>query len=274
MIKNKVITYTINELQPYIDWMYFFYAWSMNGKADDAKAELKTDALELLDEMNGKYHAQGVFSLYDANGDGDDIVIGNTRLPLLRQQKEKSDGNPNICLSDFLRPLSSGIKDMLGIFATSVDQALVNDYKGDPYTEMLAQTLADRLAEATAERLHEDIRKHHWGYAPDEQLSMEELLQEKYQGIRPAIGYPSLPDTSMNFLIAELVDMSAIGIVLTENGMMIPHASVSGLMFAHPKSFYFDLGKIGEDQLNDYARRRNMPTNSVRKFLQTRVIRK
>lgn len=274
MIKNKVITYTINELQPYINWMYFFYAWSMNGKADDAKAELKADALKLLREMNGKYHTQGVFSLYDANGDGDDIVIGNTRLPLLRQQKEKSDGSPNVCLSDFLRPLSSGIKDTLGIFATSVDQALVNDYKGDPYTEMLAQTLADRLAEATAERLHEDIRKHHWGYAPDEQLTMEELLQEKYQGTRPAIGYPSLPDTSMNFLIAELVDMSAIGIELTENGMMIPHASVSGLMFAHPKSFYFDLGKIGEDQLNDYARRRNMPADSVRKFLQTRVIRK
>ena len=131
----------------------------------------------------------------------------------------------------------------------------------------LAQLLADRLAEAAAERMHEQVRKDIWGYAKDEQLTIPEMLVEKFQGIRPAVGYPSLPDTSLNFVLDELIDMKQIGIRLTESGAMKPHASVSGLMMAHPQARYFNLGKIGADQLQDYARRRGLPVEVCRKFL-------
>jgi cobalamin-dependent methionine synthase I len=153
------------------------------------------------------------------------------------------------------------------VFATSVDMGLETDFAHDAYQKMMVQLLADRLAEATAERMHEEVRKHYWGYAPDEQLTMEELHVEKFQGIRPAVGYPSLPDTSLNFVIDELIGMRQIGIRLTESGAMKPHASVSGLMIAHPQARYFTLGKIGEDQLADYARRRGLPVEMMRKFL-------
>ena len=129
------------------------------------------------------------------------------------------------------------------------------------------QLLADRLAEATAERMHEEVRKNYWGYAPNENLTMEELHMERFQGIRPAVGYPSLPDTSFNFLIDSVLDMRDIGIRLTESGAMKPHASVSGLMISHPKARYFTIGKIGEDQLVDYSRRRGLPVEVCRKFL-------
>ena len=132
---------------------------------------------------------------------------------------------------------------------------------------MMMQLLADRLAEATAERMHEEVRKHFWGYAKDEHLSIPEMQIEKFQGIRPAVGYPSLPDTSLNFVLDELLDMKQIGIRLTESGAMKPHASVSGLMMAHPKARYFSIGKIGEDQLRDYACRRGLPVEVCRKFL-------
>jgi cobalamin-dependent methionine synthase I len=132
---------------------------------------------------------------------------------------------------------------------------------------MMAQLLADRLAEAAAERMHEQVRKEYWGYAKDEQLTIPEMLIEKFQGIRPAVGYPSLPDTSLNFVLDELIDMKQIGIRLTESGAMKPHASVSGLMMAHPQARYFKIGKIGEDQLQDYARRRGLPIEVCRKFL-------
>jgi cobalamin-dependent methionine synthase I len=131
----------------------------------------------------------------------------------------------------------------------------------------MAQTVADRLAEATAEKMHQEVRTRYWGYAPDEHLSMQQLHIEAFQGIRPAIGYPSLPDTSVNFILSDLLDMKQIGIRLTESGMMTPHASVCGFMFAHPKARYFDLGKIGEDQLRDYAHRRGVPVELMRRFL-------
>lgn len=131
----------------------------------------------------------------------------------------------------------------------------------------MSQVLSDRLAEGTAEKMHEQVRREYWGYAPNEKLSMKQIHNEEYQGIRPAVGYPSLPDTSLNFIISEIIDMKGIGIRLTENGMMIPHASVSGFMFAHPQSKYFDLGKIGNDQIVDYANRRGLPIELVKKFL-------
>jgi cobalamin-dependent methionine synthase I len=132
---------------------------------------------------------------------------------------------------------------------------------------MMAQLLADRLAEAAAERMHEQVRKEYWGYAKDENLSIPDMLVEKFQGIRPAVGYPSLPDTSLNFVIDDLIDMKQIGIRLTESGAMKPHASVSGLMLAHPQARYFSIGKIGEDQFRDYAHRRGLPLELCRRFL-------
>ena len=271
--KNKIITYNISEIVPYINWAYFFYAWSMNGKAKDAQQELRSEAEKLLADMEGRYHTRAVFALCEANSEGDDIIINGTRVPMLRQQKV-IPGKPNLCLADFIRPASSGIKDTIGLFATSVDAAFTSNNEGDPYQRMLSQTLADRLAEATAEKFHEDVRKKYWGYATDEQLTIKDLLAERYQGIRPAVGYPSIPDTSMNFLLYELLDMKGIGINLTESGMMVPHASVSGFMFAHPQSRYFDLGKIDDDQLEDYARRRNKPVEELRKYLASTLLKK
>lgn len=132
--------------------------------------------------------------------------------------------------------------------------------------KMMAQTLSDRLAEAAAERMHEEVRRHYWGYAPAERLTMEEIHAGHYQGIRPAVGYPSLPDTSVNFILQELLNINEIGVRLSESGMMVPHASVSGLMIAHPQAHYFELGRIGEDQLRDYARRRGIPVETARRF--------
>ena len=271
--KNKIITYNISEIVPYINWAYFFYAWSMNGKAKDAQLELRSEAEKLLADMEGRYHTRAVFTLCEANSEGDDIIINGTRVPMLRQQKV-IPGKPNLCLADFIRPASSGIKDTIGLFATSVDAAFTSNNEGDPYQRMLSQTLADRLAEATAEKFHEDVRKKYWGYATDEQLTIKDLLAERYQGIRPAVGYPSIPDTSMNFLLYELLDMKGIGINLTESGMMVPHASVSGFMFAHPQSRYFDLGKIDDEQLEDYAHRRNKPVEELRKYLASTLLKK
>lgn len=271
--KSKIITYNISDVSPYINWAFFFYAWSMNGKAKDAQQELRNEAEQMLADMEGKYHTRAVFALCEANSEGDDIIVNGTRVPMLRQQKV-IPGKPNLCLADFIRPVSSGIKDAIGLFATSVDAAFTSNNEEDPYQRMLSQTLADRLAEATAEKFHEDVRKKYWGYAPDEHLTLMEIFAEKYQGIRPAVGYPSIPDTSMNFLLYDLLDMMGIGIKLTESGMMVPHASVSGFMFAHPQSRYFDLGKIDDEQLEDYARRRNLPIETLRKYLASALLKK
>lgn len=271
--KSKIITYNISDVSPYINWAFFFYAWSMNGKAKDAQQELRNEAEQMLVDMEGKYHTRAVFALCEANSEGDDIIVNGTRVPMLRQQKV-IPGKPNLCLADFIRPASSGIKDAIGLFATSVDAAFTSNNEEDPYQRMLSQTLADRLAEATAEKFHEDVRKKYWGYAPDEHFTLMEIFAEKYQGIRPAVGYPSIPDTSMNFLLYDLLDMMGIGIKLTESGMMVPHASVSGFMFAHPQSRYFDLGKIDDEQLEDYARRRNLPIETLRKYLASALLKK
>lgn len=267
-----ILTYDISDIRPFINWIYFDYAWSMNGKQGEERDRLHADANAMLDSWQGRWHSHAVFDIFDANSDGDDIIVDNRiRLPMLRQQKPAHQGEPNYCLSDFIRPLSSGVKDKIGVFATSVDFGLTKGYDDDVYNKMLSQVLADRLAEGSAELMHSQVRRKYWGYAPDENLSMADIHAEHYQGIRPAVGYPSMPDTSMNFLLDELIDMKGIGIRLTTSGMMQPHASVSGLMFAHPKAKYFDLGKIGEDQLRDYARRRGLPLEIMRKFLAYRL---
>ena len=256
------IVFDIPSLIPYVNWPYFYYAWQV--KEEQEKIRLRTEAEVFLMKIENRYQAYALFELFAANADGDDIVLDEHRIPLLRQQQGKP---PYLCLSDFLRPITSGIKDRVGVFATSVDLGLETDFDFDPYQKMMAQLLADRLAEAAAECMHEQVRKKYWGYAKDEQLSIPDMLIEKFQGIRPAIGYPSLPDASLNFVLNDLLDLRQIGIRLTESGAMKPHASVSGLMLAHPKARYFNLGKIGEDQLRDYARRRGLPIEVVRKFL-------
>ena len=140
-------------------------------------------------------------------------------------------------------------------------------YENDHYKHLMVQTVSDRLAEAATEKMHEYVRKQAWGYAKDEDLSIKDLIIENFQGIRPAVGYPSLPDQSVNFILDELLDMKQIGITLTENGAMKPHATVCGLMFGHPAAKYFSIGKIGEDQLANYAQRRGKPVDEMRKFL-------
>lgn len=261
------LTYDIHEVRPYINWIYFFHAWSLNGKPESEKERIVDDANQVLDSWEGRYHTLAVFDVMEANGDGDDLVMGGVRIPLLRQQHACADGQPDLCLADFVRPLSSGKADRVGAFATTVEPSMEREGSDDVYQRMLSQVLADRLAEATAELMHLQVRRHYWGYAPEENLSMDDLHAERYQGIRPAVGYPSLPDTSVNFLLSDLIGMKQIGIHLTETGMMQPHASVSGFMFAHPKARYFDLGKIGVDQLRDYARRRGVPVELMRRFL-------
>ena len=175
-------------------------------------------------------------------------------------------GAPCLCLSDFVRPRSQGISDQIGIFASTVDARLEQSFPTDDYMHLLAQTLADRLAEATAELGHLLTRREWWGYAPDENLSVDELFMEKYQGKRPAVGYPSIPDQSINFLIDELIDLKSLGITLTESGAMRPHASTSGLMLAHPATRHFSVGQVGEDQLRDYAARRGVSVEWLRRF--------
>ena len=221
--------------------------------------------MDILNQI-GKTHA--LFRLMKANSTDNDIWLEETRLPLLRQQTTKENSEePYLCLSDFVRPKDSGTSDQVGIFATTVDLPTLLVEEDDKYQQLLKQTLADRLAEATAEKAHEEVRKEIWGYAPDEDLTIKQLHQEKYQGMRPAVGYPSLPDLSINFLLDELLDMKQIGITLTENGMMRPHASVSGLMLAHPACRHFSVGKIDEAQLKNYALRRGMPLETMKKFL-------
>ncbi|HEY9551887.1 MAG TPA: vitamin B12 dependent-methionine synthase activation domain-containing protein, partial [Prevotella sp.] len=196
-------TYNIADIEPYINWLYFYHAWGMTGKPAEEKQKLRDDATAMLHSWNGRYHTRGLFELFDANSDGDDLLLGNVRIPMLRQQPVVGSTKPCLCLTDFVRPLSMGIKDKVGVFATTVEASVAMANRSDAYEQMLSQTLADRLAEGTTELLHEAIRKTYWGYAPDENLTVEQMLHEKYQGIRPAVGYPSLPDTSINFLLSD-----------------------------------------------------------------------
>ena len=290
----SIIRYTVHEVSPYINWIYFFHAWGFQPKfaaianihgcdscralwlaafpqEERAKAaeamQLFKEANRMLNRLDEVLAVRCIYRLCRANAEGDNLIIEDTPFPLLRQQTPHPDGSPFLCLSDFIRPLSSGKADTIGLFASSISMESKEYYKEDPYKNLLVQTLADRLAEAATEKMHEYVRKTAWGYAPDESLSIPDLLMEKFQGIRPTVGYPSLPDQSVNFILDKLLDMKRIGITLTENGAMYPHASVCGLMFSHPQAHYFAIGKIGEDQLEDYARRRGMPVEEMRRFL-------
>lgn len=271
---KHLITYRFEELEPYINWLYFFHAWSLNGKPDTEQQRMKDEATQLLHQLADCYHVRAIVGLFPANSDGDDLVLGDGQhIPLLRQQHPSPGCSHTLCLADFVKPIELGETDCVGLFATSVDRGMEADVHDDIYMKMLHQTLADRLAEAAAEKLHYEVRTRLWGYAPDEPEDIGAMLACRYRGIRPAIGYPSLPDTSINFVLNRLLGFSDIGISLTQSGMMIPHSSVSGFMFAHPKAQYFDLGKIGDDQLADYARRRGIPRNIICKFLESSLLR-
>lgn len=289
-----VLSYSISDAAPYINWIYFFHAWGFQPKfatianlhgcdfcrtlwlsrfpeADRAKAveamQLFKEAQRMLVRLENELICKCIYRLCRANADGDNLLLDGMLFPLLRQQSTAANKETYLCLSDFVRPLSSGKTDTVGVFAATVTGYTDSLHGDDPYQHLLIQTLADRLAEAATEKMHEYIRKTVWGYAPDEILSIAELLQEKFQGIRPAVGYPSLPDQSVNFLIDRLLDLKQIGITLTTNGAMHPHASVSGLMLAHPAARYFSVGHIDEEQLEDYACRRGIPVEQMRKFL-------
>ena len=269
------LDYDIGDVSPYINWIYFFHAWGSSRMSLPEREQLQAEAEQRLQRYAGRYRTHAVFRLFKAYSDGEDIVVEGqdarnekreTRIPCLRQQQQGSD---YLCLADFInRQSETGNQTSeIGVFATTTDAGMETDFDHDPYEKMMMQLLADRLAEATAERLHEEVRRRYWGYAPDEQLSIAEMQQEHFKGIRPAVGYPSLPDTSLNFVLDELLDMKQIGIRLTESGAMKPHASVSGLMLSLPEARHFSVGKIGYDQLADYARRRGLPLELMRKFL-------
>lgn len=289
-----------DKLIPYINWAFFFTAWRLSGRYGDlsqlhdcegcqatwlaqfpdeerpkAKEALKLfqDAKRMLYRISDlKIDCCKVcYGFFEAKSDGDDIYINNELFPMLRQQSFQNEG---ICcsLADYVMPASERRTDYIGLFALTAGlgfEALKKQFEteGDSYHQMLLQTLTDRLAEAAAEYLHEKVRKEYWGYAPNESFTPQELLKGKYQGIRPAIGYPSLPDQQQIFILDRLLDVKEIGIQITENGAMYPTASVAGLYFAHPESRYFMIGKISEEQLEDYASRSKQTIESARKFL-------
>ncbi|GAB4146238.1 MAG: methionine synthase [Candidatus Promineifilaceae bacterium] len=285
--------YDLAELRPYIDWTPFFRAWELVGKyphilrdpiIGESASHLFRDAQALLDcIIREKWlTAKAVIGLFPANSvEDDDIAVYTdesratrlTTIHTLRQQMEKPPGRPNMCLADFIAPADTGVADYVGMFAVTAGIGLteLSDRflaAHDDYSRILAQALADRLAEALAERLHERVRREFWGYAPEEALPNEGLIQEQYRGIRPAPGYPACPDHSeKEALFATLRVEENAGISLTENYAMFPTASVSGYYFAHPSAAYFGLGRIGQDQAADYARRKGISLAQAERWL-------
>ncbi|MCB9935783.1 MAG: methionine synthase [Planctomycetes bacterium] len=274
--------YPLAELADYIDWTPFFQAWELAGRyprifEDKAVGEhartLFNDAQRLLQQIvdGRQLRARGVIGLWPAFREGDDIHVQGRVLHTLRQQIKRGEGKPNLALADFVAP--RGTPDWVGGFCVTagigVDE-LVAKYKAehDDYNAIMVKVLADRLAEAFAERMHERVRREFWGYAPAEQLSNEELIAEKYQGIRPAPGYPACPDHTEKATLFELLEATRhTGVTLTEHFAMHPTAAVSGLYFAHPQAQYFGLGKIGLDQVEDYAGRKGMSVEEAERWL-------
>ncbi len=291
----------IKNIIPYIDWKFFFHAWNLSAKfatvtkvnlcghckaqwfaafkeGDREKAmeasKLYDDAqamLNKLKELEAEY-IKAVFVITEAYSQNDTLFIDNIPFAMLRQQR-KNAKDEYISLSDYIAPKSINKKDYLGAFSVTAGAGadyLLNKYKSenDDYSFLLLQSLLDRLAEGATEWLHEKIRKEYWGYASDEELTIPELFTVKYSGIRPAVGYPSIPDQSINFDLHNiLLKSNEIGISLTENGLMYPNASVSGFIFAHPEAKYFAIGPISDDQAEDYMKRRNKEIGLAKKFL-------
>lgn len=300
---------SIETLRKYIDWSFLFKAWRLPGKYKgirlfvseaDKEAWLGTfnkgtdrdkareahgiyvDANAMLDKWIAEksLKCKAIMGFHKAHADVNDIVFyqpdgEDLRFPFLRQQVENKTGTySNLC--DYVAPKNSGLDDYVGSFAITAGIGLKQisekyEKSNDDYSAILAQTLADRLAEAGAEWLHEEIRKKYWGFAPDEKLTLSEMFRIQYRGIRPAIGYPSMPNQADNFLLDKLIPLKEAEISLTENGAMYPNASVSCLVFAHPKSEYFAIGPVGKDQLQDYAKRLDTDVSQLEKWLPDRV---
>ena len=274
------------DLRRYIDWTPFFRAWELHGNypailtdeiVGESATSLFADANAMLDKIiHEKWlRAKGVVGLWPCSRDGDDVLVycdkteAHVRLPFLRQQIAKREGKANMCLADFI----SRDGDWIGGFAVTAGHGIETHLAGfkanmDDYSDIMLKALADRLAEAFAERMHEHVRKELWGYAPDEQFTSEALNREEYRGIRPAPGYPACPDHSLKPTLFDLLDAThQTGITLTESFAMLPTAAVSGLYFGHPQSEYFGVARIGEDQVSDYAARRGLDLDRARQYL-------
>jgi len=274
----------LEDVVPYIDWTFFFSAWELKGRfpaiLEDqrygaAARELYEHAQALLDRIVAQklLTLRGVYGFWRANTVGEDIqlVDADVRFDMLRQQEEIGDGKPNRSLADFIAPAESGIVDHLGAFAATAGigaSELVARYEADhdDYHAIMVKALADRLAEAFAEYLHARARRD-WGYGTNERLSNDDLIHERYRGIRPAFGYPACPDHSEKTKLFALLGAERAGMSLTESCAMTPAASVSGLYFAHPQAKYFNVGRIGRDQLEDYARRKRMDVGEAERWL-------
>jgi 5-methyltetrahydrofolate--homocysteine methyltransferase len=289
---RRIADLPVAVLIDHIDWTPFFATWELTGKypaiLDDATVgaaarSLFADAKEMLKQIVAErwFRASAVIGLWPANSEGDDILVFADEarvhpiatLHTLRQQLARREGRANVALADFVAPRASGLADYIGAFAVTAgtgEQAVVDRFKhaNDDYSAILAKALADRLAEAAAEHMHQRVRKEFWGYAADEALSPGELIAEKYRGIRPAPGYPAQPDhTEKGTLFALLDGENSIGVKLTESFAMWPGASVCGLYFSHPESYFFGVGKIERDQVEDYARRKGMSFAEMERWL-------
>jgi len=288
---RQLHNFPLEEIRKYIDWTPFFQTWMLAGRYPGILTDsvvgveatrLFQDAQKMLDQLiaSRALQANGVVGFFPANAtDSDDVVLSRKEgedpfatFHFLRQQNKKAQGLPNFCLSDFIAPKSSGRQDYMGMFAVTAGlgiEKLLKKYKEaqDDYSDIMVKALADRLAEAFAECLHVLVRKELWGYAPNEQLENEQLIDEVYDGIRPAPGYPACPDHTEKGLLFKLLDASRTGIELTESYAMYPASSVSGFYFASPAAKYFGLGKIDRDQVEEYASRKGMPVTETEKWL-------
>jgi 5-methyltetrahydrofolate--homocysteine methyltransferase len=256
-----------------IDWTFLFLAWELKGKypailEQPVARELFDDANALLDQIiaAGSLRAEGVYGFWPARSVGDDILLdGAPDFPMLRQQTQKPDGRPNRCLADYIAPAG----DHLGGFAVTIlgAEELAAQYEAanDDYRSIMVKALADRLAEAFAEYIHLQARRE-W-FEPDAQPELADLHAERFRGIRPALGYPASPDHSEKADLFQMLGAADFGMALTESYAMTPAASVSGLIFAHPESKYFTVGRLGRDQIEDYAARRGMPVSEVEHWL-------
>jgi 5-methyltetrahydrofolate--homocysteine methyltransferase len=265
---RRLVEPSLDELIPYIDWQFLFLAWDLKGKfpkileRPEAR-ELYDDALALLPALD--LTARGVYGYWPAHEDGDDVVVGDTTFHFLRQQATREDSRPNLCLSDYVAPEG----DHVGAFAVGIHGAdeVARSYEEahDDYRAIMAKALADRLAEAFAEWLHAKARRE-W-YAPDEQLAPEELVAERFAGIRPAFGYPACPDHTEKAKLFALLDAGEAGLELTESFATLPGASVSGIYLANAAARYFSVGRIGRDQLADYAERKGIDPEEAERWL-------
>jgi 5-methyltetrahydrofolate--homocysteine methyltransferase len=283
---TRLVDVSIETVMPYIDWTFFFAAWELKGRFPAildhpqygaAARDLYDHARRLLDRIaaDRQLTIRGVYGFWPACADGDDIIVldpsGRVRFPMLRQQEQQSEGTPNLSLADFVAAPDSGVQDSLGAFAItaglgadSLTAAFERDQ--DDYHAIMVKALADRLAEASTEWLHAKARAD-WGYGASEQLTHDDLIAERYRGIRPAFGYPACPDHSEKYRLFALLGADRAGITLTDSGAMLPAASVSGLYFSHSSARYFTVGRVGRDQVEDYAARKGITLAEAERWL-------